>query len=310
VVGWDGGGTKTLMKVLDMDGNTVLCAKAGSLNYNSNPKEEIRKTINTLIAKLQNLSEELSDCKGIFISAAGISNKEAASFLTSSLEQSGIQCEISIVGDHEAALYGAFGKPEGIILISGTGSICFGMNQNGLKIRTGGYGHLIDDEGSGYAIGRDILSAAVQIYDQRVKNSNLLDLVYEALGVQSVEEIIQYAYQSNWNKACIASLSPIIIKALKMNDPCAKAICEKASNELVKLVLPVAKKLTLKEGKIALLGGILTHYEPIKNMVVERLANELPDLKIVEPMYDSATGAAIIARHHYLKEYKGGSCHG
>ena len=92
-----------------------------------------------------------------------------------------------------------------------------------------------------------------------------------------------------------------------MDDPCAKAICEKASNELVKLVLPVAKKLTLEEGKLSLLGGILTHYGPIKNMVIERLANELPALQIVEPMYDSATGAAIIARHHYLKSIKGGS---
>ncbi|WP_242657988.1 N-acetylglucosamine kinase [Lachnoclostridium phytofermentans] len=310
MVGWDGGGTKTSMKVLDLDGNTVLCANAGSLNYNSNPKEEIRKTINTLIAKLLNLTGELSDCKGMCISAAGISNREASSFLTSSLEQSGIRCEINIVGDHEAALYGAFGKPEGIILISGTGSICFGMNQSGQKIRTGGYGHLIDDEGSGYAIGRDILSTAVQIYDKRITNSNILDLVYETLGVHSVEEIIQYTYQSNWNKACIASLSPVILKALKRNDPHARAICEKASNELVRLVIPVAKMLTLEQGKMALLGGILTHYEPIKNMVVKKLADELPALNIVEPMYDSATGAAIIARHNYLKEYIGGSFHG
>lgn len=309
VVGWDGGGTKTTMKVLDLNGNTVLSETAGSLNYNSNPKEEIRDTISTLIAKLKNLSEDLTNCKGICICAAGISNKEAVSFLNSNLEQSGVQCEITIVGDHEAALYGAFGKPEGIILISGTGSICFGMNQSGRKARTGGYGHLIDDEGSGYAIGRDILSTAVQIYDKRITDSCLLELIYEALGVHTVEDIIQYTYQANWNKACIASLSPLLLKALQMGDTHAKAICEKASKELVKLVLPVAKMVAMEEGKLALMGGILTHYEPIKTMVIERLAVELPNLNITKPRYDSATGAAIIARHHYINE-EGGSCHG
>ena len=309
VVGWDGGGTKTTMKVLDLYGNTVLSETAGSLNYNSNSKEEIRNTMSSLISKLRNLSEDLSNCKGICICAAGISNKDAVSFLTSYLEQNGIQCEITIVGDHEAALYGAFGEAEGIILISGTGSICFGINQRGRKVRTGGYGHLIDDEGSGYAIGRDMLSTAVQIYDKRITDSIILDLVYEALGVHTVEEIIQYTYQANWNKACIASLSPLLLKALQMGDLHARAICEKASKELVKLVLPVAKTLVMEEGKIALLGGILTHYEPIKTMVVERLAVELPNLNITLPMYDSATGAAIIARHHYISE-KGGSCHG
>lgn len=308
VVGWDGGGTKTTMKVLDLCGNTVLSEIAGSLNYNSNPKEEIRNTMITLITKLRNLSEDLSDCKGICICAAGISNNEAVSFLTSNLEQSGIQCKITIVGDHEAALYGAFGKPEGIILISGTGSICFGMNQSEKKARTGGFGHLIDDEGSGYAIGRDILSTAVQIYDKRVTDSILLELVYEALGVHTVEEIIHYAYQANWNKACIASLSPLLLKALQLDDSYARAIGEKASKELVKLVYPVAKILAMEDGKIALLGGILTHYEPIRTMVVKRLAVELPTLTITKPMYDSATGAAIIARNHYINE-QGGSCH-
>lgn len=299
VVGWDGGGTKTLMKVLDLNGNLIFSATAGSLNYNSNPKKVIQDTIESLIKELHNNTDSLADCKGICISAAGISNKEAVDFITTNLVNKGLQCKMDIIGDHEAALIGAFGKEEGIILISGTGSICFGKNTNGESHRTGGYGHLIDDEGSGYAIGRDILSAAVRIYDKRITDSKLLDLVLDKLGVHRIEEIIQYTYQPNWNKANIASLAPLLIKALEIDDFYAEVICQKASDELVKLVLPVVETLGLENGNIALLGGVLTNYEMIKNKVVTALSNRLPSLHIVSPVSDSATGAALYARNKY-----------
>lgn len=299
VVGLDGGGTKTQMQIIDMTGKIILTARAGSLNYNSVSKEELSNTIESLMNILCELPEGISNCKGICISTAGISNKEAIEFITENLVSRGLNCDIHIVGDHEAALYGAFGKPEGIVLISGTGSICFGMNREGIRHRTGGYGHLIDDEGSGYAIGRDILKVAVQTYDKRISDSVILDLVLKELNCNSIEDIIRYTYNPNWNKANIAALAPLLLKAMEEGDVHANHICKKAVDNLVNLVLPTAEILNLKEGNLALLGGILTHYIPIKEMLIQKLSMVLPTLKIITPLNDSVTGAAKIALNRY-----------
>ena len=58
----------------------------------------------------------------------------------------------------------------------------------------GGYGYLIDDGGSGYALGRDILTAVVRAADGRGPATALTQAVFAALGVQSVGEIITWLY--------------------------------------------------------------------------------------------------------------------
>ena len=59
------------------------------------------------------------------------------------------EIEPIIFGDQHAALYGAHCQGKGIILIAGTGSVCYGMDGMGGEARAGGWGYLIDDEGSG-----------------------------------------------------------------------------------------------------------------------------------------------------------------
>lgn len=304
VAGWDGGGTKTAMQVMDIEENVLLTSDAGGLNYNSNTKEELRITIHTLLSEMSKLPGGLEACDMLCVSTAGISNPMTLGFLQQTIKEMGLTCEINFVGDHEGALYGALGKSEGIVLISGTGSICFGKNIDGVKSRSGGWGHIIDDEGSGYAIGRDILSAAVQSYDKRIPKSILYDMVLEKIDGKSVEDIIYYTYKKAAGKKDIASLAPLLLDALKKEDSQAIAISNKAAIELVKLVVPISHELQLQQGEIALMGGILTHYPVIREKVVHLLHNELPELKVIEAKSDCVTGAAFIALEKVKKNKK------
>src|SRR5699024_3577731 len=65
----------------------------------------------------------------------------------------------TVDNDAIIALYsGTMGKP-GIVQISGTGSITYGINEQGERSRVGGWGHFIDERGSGYGLGHDALHA-------------------------------------------------------------------------------------------------------------------------------------------------------
>lgn len=295
VAGWDGGGTKTAMEIRNLDGKVLLNTEVGGLNFNSYTKEEIKITIQTLLTTMSKLPGGLKEYRHLCIAAAGISNPKSISFLENSIESLGLACKITFLGDHEAALYSLFEKNEGMVLISGTGSICYGRNQDGKDFRSGGWGHIIDDEGSGYRIGRDILSAAVKSYDNRIPKSVLYDMVLERLGKNTVESIIEFTYSKTTGKREISSLAPILLDGIKQNDFMAMEICNKSSKDLVNLIPPVARKLDLEGGELGLSGGILNHFPPIRKEVIKRIKLLLPELKIIETKKDHVTGAALFA---------------
>lgn len=302
VVGIDGGGTKTAVQARCLDGAVMTSVTIGSLNYNGKKRSELETTVRQLRLFLEKVTGNIKDCKSVCIATAGVSNPEAVTWLKSMLEACEINGIISIVGDEKAAHYGAFQGNAGIVLVSGTGSICYGENSRKETHRSGGYGYLIDDEGSGYAIGRDLLSAAVRCYDNREKNDALLSLVFKQINAKEIGDLIRYTYPQTFDKAKIAALAPILLTAYKEDDSLTNRIVEKSASELVKLVESVARSLAMDKGDIAYLGGILSGYPMISNRVTEKLAHMLPGFTVCRPLEDSVSGATRFALQQYKQK--------
>jgi N-acetylglucosamine kinase-like BadF-type ATPase len=304
VVGWDGGGTKTAVQIRNTEGDIVFQENYGPLNYNSVSKEAMRTTTEEILIDMEAFAKDLSNYQSICIATAGVSNKEGVSFIKNTVKSMGLVQTIHVIGDHEAALAGALGEEEGIVLISGTGSICYGQDKKGNVYRSGGYGHLIDDEGSGYAIGRDLLAAAVRIHDHRLSESKIKEEVFKRIHGKSVDDIVNYVYDKDTRKKEIAGLADILLLLLSNGDSEAINICKKASKELAALVIALAKQMQTKKAVLVLQGGILTNYKPIRDGVLDILCQEIPDLVLQEPIADSVSGAAFIAFKNYMHAIK------
>lgn len=295
VIGLDGGGTKTEVVVCDLQGNVLSQFKSGAINVNGETVSNVESNLKYIFEKIFSETGPSSECACTCAGAAGISNALARETLKAAIASSGYSGRLIISGDHQTALHGALGKDVGIILIAGTGSICYGRNRYGIEHRTGGFGYLIDDEGSGYAIGRDMLSAIVRAYDGRGEATVLTDIVFSQLEINSVGELISYIYGKEINKRDIARLAPNLAGACTNGDSAAMAISHKCSDELFKLVKPVVEKLDLYSGEIALSGSILTKDRYIGNTLTEKVSQEFPGLKCVCPKAGAAHGAAMMA---------------
>ena len=293
--GWDGGGSKTHVCITDENGVIVAEKIFGPININGASEETVKSTIRNCIDFMKSLHCGIKGCKGLVIGFAGISNQASTKFIESTLKQQGYSGKLYLTGDHEIALAGAI-NGHGAILIAGTGSICFGRDKNGKSFRCGGYGHLIDDEGSGYAIGRDILTAVTHAYDGRAPETCLTEAVYNQLDVIDQREIITWLHSPETGKKQIAALAPLLIPALERNDEAAKKIAQKAVKALTHLAVSACNKANVKNGEIALLGSIFTYYNFIKEQVTASIKAELPQIKITEPQYSAAQGAASLAR--------------
>lgn len=292
--GWDGGGSKTEVLCRDASGTEIGRASFGPLNLNGASKEKVGQTISDSIAFMASMPGGLDECGGLVIGAAGVSNAGVALLIEQNVRRSGYAGKLSIVGDHEIALEGAI-HGAGAVLIAGTGSICVGRNADGERARAGGFGHLIDDEGSGYAIGRDILTAIVRAQDGRGEKTVLTDKVFSRLDVETVSQMLTWMYSPQTGKREIAALAPLLTEAIDQCDLPAVRIAEKAAGELAKMAAAVWKNLGICEGELALTGSVLTLQPHIRSEVNRLCRVQCPGVNVISPRGSAVDGAVQLA---------------
>ena len=200
-----------------------------------------------------------------------------------------------LTGDHMAALEGSLNGGAGMIMIAGTGSICAGRGRNGMTARAGGYGHLLDDGGSGYAISIAILSAVVRAADGRAAPTLLTQSVYKALDVHDIEGLIGVVYDKAQTKRSIASLSPLLDDAVKAGDVSAQNIARRAGEDLFALADAVCRKVGLDKFPCAMTGGVLQHSISVREAFIKRMQEAYPRIQCIEPLRSAAEGAGLLA---------------
>src|SRR5262245_36923883 len=146
-LGIDGGGTSTRCVVGDehrvLGTATMASAKIARVGA-ERAREALQSAIRQACSAARITPEKIAHaCIGI----AGASRPEVTESARSWAAEV-IPGKIEVVGDMVVALEAALGGAAGVIVIAGTGSICYGRNQRGETARTGGGGPGISDEGS------------------------------------------------------------------------------------------------------------------------------------------------------------------
>ena len=289
IAGIDGGGTKTRVVCAAPDGRELDSALFGPFNLNSIGPERFSALLEEICAYLHRQGR----CRALCIGSAGISNGEMNRLVEAAMSRAGIE-NWKLVGDQVIALQGALSGQPGIALIAGTGSICFGRNGAGEYARSGGWGHLIGDEGSGYALGRDALGAVARAWDGWGEKTLLTRLLAEKFGLDDQKKIISYTYGGD--KSRIAALAPLVEQAAGEDDPAALEIIRENAVKMTGLVGAVAHRLGLTGGKVAMLGGLLEHETRLRRAFVAEMGARHPHLTCIPPEQDAAAGALMLAK--------------
>ena len=202
------------------------------LNLNSRPQAEVAQSLHSVVQMMLAQGEA---CRMLCIGCAGMSNPELSGTLERMLRAEGYEGPCMFVGDQAAALYAAHGEAPGAVLISGTGSICFGRNGSGDTARAGGWGYKISDGGSGYAIGRDILSAVVRAHDGCGRPTVLKERVLAQFGTHDLEPLIHALYTEGEKQGNPAAYAPLLPAAVAEGDAVACDILQNTIEQLCQL---------------------------------------------------------------------------
>lgn len=287
IAGIDGGGTSTRLQIRNMQNIVLSGAQFGPFNIASIGEESFQQRLNEIWAACP----PMADCAALCIGGAGVSSPQVRQLLERSLAQRGFAGKLLLCSDFEIALRGAMDGP-GCILIAGTGSVGFGCNAQGQTARVGGWGHLIDDPGSGYALGRAALALSVQTADGRADAQALMQAVYQATGSQDVQGILHYVYYSGQDKSAIAALAKPLIACAQDGDAASLAILKQGAEELARIVQALSSRLSMPKPRLALLGGLLTHESLYRALAMEALGR---CAQLVPAQHDALWGAAQLA---------------
>jgi glucosamine kinase len=226
---------------------------------------------------------------------SGAGRVEERATLEHALRGLGVAQTVVVVPDAEAALQDAFGTGPGLLLIAGTGSIAWGRNETGELARCGGWGYLLGDEGSGYAIGLAALRAALRSYDGRAGETALLPLLLEQLDLPQPDALVRWASEAG--RSHVAALAPLVIDAAT-TDPTATGIVEGATRDLAQHVAGLHARLEPWQGPapLAFTGGLIAPGRPLRAALESALHDWTLDLALLDRAVDAARGAAALAR--------------
>jgi N-acetylglucosamine kinase-like BadF-type ATPase len=294
-VGIDGGGTRTTAVVTSEAGNVLARVQgpAGRVDV----REPAAGALTLADLTRTALSEAHTDAPAAALccALAGAGRPYERNALEHALRTHGVADSIVVVGDAEAALQDAFGDGPGILVIAGTGSSSWGRGENGQVERCGGWGHLLGDEGSGWAIGSAALHAVVQSHDGRKSATKLTASIMQSTGVEAADGLI--AWTAAAAKAEIAALAQLVLD-LAETDASARGIVETAARDLVEHIAALHARLGPWRGTVvvALTGGLVEVNRPLRPFVEAEIRKRKLAVELLSRPVDAAHGAALIAQ--------------
>ena len=285
IIGIDGGGTKTLGVLFDIDGHELKRVEFGFSNFSIDEdiaKANVEKTIEALEKDLES-DRELFIQMGI----AGYSKIKKSTQFVKSLEKK-FNAIVDLDSDAIIALYSVKQNKNVnvIMVIGGTGSVLM-VSDGDQASMVGGFGHLLGDEGSAYHLAITALKKIIEEKESNQKMSELSKLILKEIEALDYLDIKNFVY--NNNKSDIARLAKFIAQCALNHNLDAISLLKQEGRYLAKQTLN-AYNLSNKKEKvvIALRGGFLLNAPYVKDTLIEELKISLKDFELdihpIEPV--------------------------
>ena len=302
-IGVDGGGTRTRAVVAGENLVPMGSGASGPANASTRPLPLVVETVLEAAGDAAaSATVAAARAEKVGVGLAGVESAGLVAPLTAALEEHFGAGRVLVTTDARIALAGASpGDPQGpgVVLIAGTGAIAYGRSAGGAEARAGGWGPLLGDEGSGYAIARQGLAAVVRDLDGRGPKTAIREMLFRsARGIHTLEELLAKIYRSEGGAGDVAAYFPIVLAAAKAGDAEARRILGEAGRELALAALTVIRKLQLENSSfpVSTVGGVFSAGDLLVGPLAAALHAVAPGAQVGPPAYPPEIGAIRLAR--------------
>lgn len=291
-IGLDIGGTKTHAVLID-GGSIVREAKVGSANTQSVTRAEAEANLREAYAELGSPDVNLV-CAG----SAGVDTDADKQRLINLIRPS-MRADAALVVHDTRLILAAAGLDAGIGVVWGTGSVAWGMDETGREARSGGWGYLLGDEGSGYWTVIQAVRHALRRMDDGLRPDDMTAELVRACGLDHPRELIHLAY-SDADRRYWAGKAPIVFRAAAAGNEAAKSIIDAGIDGVAGMIARVSGNLGVA-GPVIVVGGVATHQpaaiEGLRGRLGEGAGVRLLDV-------DPVVGTIRLAAHYQAADRK------
>lgn len=214
LLGVDGGGSKTVALLAGRAGQLLGRGRAGASNYHSVGAEHACAELRRAIASAFDAARIVPrPPAAICLGLAGVDRPEDRALFQNWAAHEWPGIPVIVVADAELVLHAGTPEGRGVAIIAGAGSIVYGRSRAGKLARAGGWGYLLGDEGSGYAVGLAALRAVARAADGRGPPTMLTDLILGRWSLPAPQTLIRRVYAPETSRAEIAALADLVVRA-------------------------------------------------------------------------------------------------
>ncbi len=303
ILGIDGGGSHTVALLAEKAeggrGRILGRGTAGPSNMQAVGEERALQALDEAVAQaFAHAKRTRGTVAAAALGLAGVDHPEAADVVRAWCAKVLLAEAVSIAND--ATLLFEAGTPDGwgLAVIAGTGSIAFARSPDGKLDRSGGWGYLLGDEGSAYALALAGTRAVARSADGSIPATQLTKQILAFMGLKEPLEMIQAVYRGDWDRARLATVAPLVLAAAAAGDAVAVAVVEHEARELAKTAAAAAGKLALPLQRLplALTGGAILNDSGYRERFLAALRADGLEPEPVTLVEEPALGALRVAR--------------
>lgn len=276
IIGIDGGGTHTTALLARINGNgfeIVGRGRSGPSNLRAAGESVALPSLDSAISSaFADAKLDRGKVRALCMGLAGAGRENEQALLKDWAARLNLADHVSVVSDSSLLLSMLPGR-WGVAVIAGTGSAVWGRDVQGRTARCGGWGPLVGDEGSAYAIVLAGLRAVLRHHDGSGEATSLTGSLLERMQLTSPEQIISAIHGGGWDRPRLAALTKIVFDAMANGDTVSTRIVQEAARELAMQIATVVRQLDLSRHRtpLALSGGLLLNL----STYVEEMRREL-----------------------------------
>jgi glucosamine kinase len=301
VIGVDGGGSGCRAVLVDPEGRELARAEGGPAVADGRPDGPAVAAVGRVCRTVLDRAGAASSAAALWAGLAGAGREGARGGVEDGLRALQLARRVRVGTDVDAAFQDVFGQGPGLLLVAGTGSVGRGRGPGGSETRVGGWGPMLGDEGSGYALGLEGLREVVRAADGRGLDTRLtatlladLGLSIEGPGDEVGHLLVEWIAGASRDE--VARLAPRVVETATEGDLVAATLVAGAVDALVRHAAALGDELGPwpDPPRVALAGGLLAPGRPLCAPLTEALA--AAGFEIVAGPLDAARGAAELAR--------------
>jgi N-acetylglucosamine kinase-like BadF-type ATPase len=300
IVAYDGGGSKTHIMVLNLQGEILFDKVGEGSNHQSLGGEKFKQVIGGLFLDAKKfLIIENSDIELIYLGLSGADLESDFDKLNKACATIFKDVPFKVVNDAWIIMRSGLNKPYGAVAISGTGTNSAAINHQGERAILRSLGFTLGIYGGGLDIAREAMHYAFRADELTYKDTVLKDEVLKLFNVKSMDDIVDMFYPiNNVDRIKFGELTKIVNDCAILGDEVSQDILTRVGKTLGYQTAGVIRQVGIEKEKVpVVVGGRV--FSGKSSLLLDEFTISLnkicPQAYIVKPKYKPVIGAYLAA---------------